>query len=396
VFHKSSLSENSPSLKEVILKVNSPRYVAAISFFVLVTLVASSFAQSISDSSSTSSADVYRELEAVKAVMELSVRSRNLLRRYEELILLLNGCETSDRAYTGTPDFIDPLAPEASLCISGSLVVADPNFNRPLSSSTGTGIGNGTVGNCSLSASGTATNYDVYSLNLTGCTTFPTTVDISLCGPAGCAQAAAVDTVLVLYRNVAAGDPLTANGGLGGVFNPAAPCTNARAGNDDSGNTPTSPGGSTCDQLVTTNCPASCPSTAVSTLRRTIGSGSFTVVVTGFGNGTVGNYNLYVNAPGAGCQISLAPTAAGASIGGRISTPAGDGIAGTVVTLSGGNLLEPQTALTGPFGYYSFENLAVGSSYFVTVSSKRFTFAEPTRVINLVDNVADANFVSEQ
>ena len=363
---------------------------------ILVLGIASSFAQSKSDSSAAASAEVHRQLEALKGEMELSVRSRNLLRRYEELILLLESCETSGGAYTGTPDFIDPLAPEASLCISGSLVAGDPNINRPLASSTGTGIGNGTVGNCSLSASGTATNYDVYSLNLTGCTTFPTTVDISLCGPAGCAQAAVVDTMLVLYRNVAAGDPLTANGGLSGVFNPTSPCTNARAGNDDSGNTPTSPGGSACDQLVTTNCPAQCSSTAVSTMRRTIGSGSFTVVVTGFGNATVGNYNLYVNAPGAGCQISLAPTAAGATIGGRITTLDGNGIGGALVTLSGGTLAEPQTALTGPFGYYSFENLAVGSSYLLNVSSKRFTFTEPTRVINLVDDVVDANFVSEQ
>ena len=322
--------------------------------------------------------------------MELPSRSRPLLRRYEQLLLMLNNCETRGPAYAGMPDFMHPLAPEASLCISGSLAAGDPDFNRPLASSTGTGIGNGTAGNCSLSGTATAANYDVYSFNLTGCAAFPTIVDISLCGPAGCLQAAAIDTMLVLYRNVPAGDPLTANGGLAGIFNPAAPCTNARAGNDDSSGT------ARCDQVNPANCPAPCASTAVSTMRRTIGSGRFTVVVTGFSNTTVGNYNLYVNAPGAGCVLALAPTAAGATIGGRISTASGNGIRGAVVTLSGGNLPEPRTALTGSFGYYNFENLEAGFSYILTVSSKRFTFANPTRVINLVDSVTDADFVSEE
>ena len=58
---------------------------------------------------------------------------------------------------------------------------------------------------------------------------------MTLCGPAGCQHSGNTDTVLILYRNVPAGDPLTANGGLSGVFNPASTCTNARGLQDDLG-----------------------------------------------------------------------------------------------------------------------------------------------------------------
>ena len=382
------------------MKAHSPLYVTTVSLLIIFFVAGSGFAQSISDSSLADPAEIQRELEAVKAEMETPNRSRQLLRRYEQLLLMLNNCETRGPAYAGMPDFMHPLAPEASLCINGSLSAADPDYNRVLAASTGTGIGTGAPGNCSLSGTGTAVNYDVYSFNLTGCAVFPTEVTITLCGPAGCSNLGNVDTVLSLYRNVPAGDPLTANGGLPAVFNPASPCTNARAAQDDLGTTAgttNNPGGSTCNQVVGTNCVGPCAGAgALSGFRRQVGNGRFTVVIAGFGNTTIGNYNLYVDAPGAGCILALAPTAAGATLGGRISTASGNGIRGAVVTLSGGNLPEPRTALTSSFGYYNFENLEAGSSYILTVSSKRFTFANPTRVINLLDNVTDADFVSEE
>jgi hypothetical protein len=63
--------------------------------------------------------------------------------------------------------------------------------------------------------------------------------------------------------------------------------------------------------------------------------------------------------------------------------------------ISGGNLEHPRVATTGSFGYYSFEGLAVGQTYVVTVNSKRYTFSMPSRVISLVDNVTDADFVAD-
>jgi hypothetical protein len=92
----------------------------------------------------------------------------------------------------------------------------------------------------------------------------------------------------------------------------------------------------------------------------------------------------------------LAPTATGASIGGRILDAGSKPIANAMVMLTGGGLTEPVLVQTGPFGYYQFEGLPVGQIYVVTVRSGRHTFAEPTRAIDLSGNVTGADFVSEQ
>lgn len=320
------------------------------------------------------------------------------VRKYDRLANIVSDCSPT-AAIIKTFKADAPLAPTASLCINGALAVADPNYNRVLTNSTGTGIGSGVVGNCSLSGSGTAVEYDFYSFNLTGCAAFPTEVTATLCGPAGCQHVGNTDTTLIMYRAVAAGDALTANGGLPGVFNPASACTNAVAGSDDLGTTvgtANNPGGATCNQVVGANCVAPCtsPSNAggLSGMRRQLGNGRFTLVVGGFGNGTTGSYNLYVDVPAAGCAVALAPSAAASEIGGRVLTSNGRGISKVTVSLSGTGT--PMIAKTNPFGYYNFPNLEAGLTYTVSVSAKGYTFANPTRIISLQDAVSDADFTS--
>ena len=63
--------------------------------------------------------------------------------------------------------------------------------------------------------------------------------------------------------------------------------------------------------------------------------------------------------------------------------------------LSGGDLSEPVYVPPGRFGDYRFSGLAVGQIFVVTVISKRCTFANPSRVINLSDRVTDENFAAE-
>jgi hypothetical protein len=340
-------------------------------------------------------------MEALKAEIERpGPVSPAAIKRYDALAEILSDCSpTGEILKTFRAD--DPLAPQASLCINGALAVGDPNYNRVLTTTAGTGIGSGVVGNCSLSGSGTAVEHDVYSFNLTGCAVFPTEVTATLCGPGGCQHVGNVDTTLILYRNVAAGDPLTANGGLAGVFNPASACTNARGGSDDLGTTTGTqhnPGGATCNQVVTTQCltPCTSPSNAagVSGFRRQLGDGRFTVVVGGFGNGTVGTYNLYVDAPAAGCAVALAPSAANGAIAGRVLTAGGRGIGKTVVTVSGGSLSQPVTALTNAFGYYTIEGLEAGTTYSVSVSAKGFAFANPTQFVTVQDELTSIDFTS--
>lgn len=91
----------------------------------------------------------------------------------------------------------------------------------------------------------------------------------------------------------------------------------------------------------------------------------------------------------------FAPTAANVPLGGRVLTADGFGLKGATVTLEGGNLTSPRTVLTGPFGYYQFSDLPVGLTYVMTIKSKRYSFVNPTRVVNLDAELLTADFTAE-
>ena len=90
--------------------------------------------------------------------------------------------------------------------------------------------------------------------------------------------------------------------------------------------------------------------------------------------------------------IGAAPTAANASIEGRVRSADGQGIRNATVMITGGGLSEPRYVQTGSFGAFRFDELPVGETYIVSVVSRRYVFANPTRVITLDDNVTDFNF----
>lgn len=98
-----------------------------------------------------------------------------------------------------------------------------------------------------------------------------------------------------------------------------------------------------------------------------------------------------------GWRLQFLPlTAAQSSISGRVTTANGQGIRNAKVVITGGSLTSPVIATTGSLGWYSLEGLTSGQTYVVTVNSKRYTFTSPTRVISLVDNVADADFIANE
>jgi cell division septation protein DedD len=140
------------------------------------------------------------------------------------------------------------------------------------------------------------------------------------------------------------------------------------------------------------------------------GTGAQTLAGTfGFSNSN-GIWSLYVRDDGGlsqaqaitGCintgwSIDFLPlTAAGVSLSGRVTTADGRGIRNAKLVISGNSLEEPRIATTGSFGYFTFDGLSAGETYVVTVNSKRYTFSIPSRVISLVDNVVDADFVADQ
>lgn len=93
----------------------------------------------------------------------------------------------------------------------------------------------------------------------------------------------------------------------------------------------------------------------------------------------------------AGCSV---PTAASASISGRVTTADGYGLRKVAITVEGGNLERPVTAITNAFGYYNIDGLEAGGTYIVSVRSKRYVFEIHDRVIQLMDSADGVDFVT--
>ena len=92
-------------------------------------------------------------------------------------------------------------------------------------------------------------------------------------------------------------------------------------------------------------------------------------------------------------SVQVGSTAAGVEVSGRVVTPEGRGIrnAQVVITDTAGNR---RVATTSSFGIYRFEDVAAGATYTVSVASKQFRFTP--RVIQIVDNLSDFDFVGQQ
>lgn len=88
---------------------------------------------------------------------------------------------------------------------------------------------------------------------------------------------------------------------------------------------------------------------------------------------------------------AFVPTAAHASISGRVFAPEGSPLSRATVNLynSVGGI---QTTQTNSFGYYSFNELPAGEIYVLEARSKRYVFSNPTQVVTLNDNLTDVNF----
>jgi hypothetical protein len=91
---------------------------------------------------------------------------------------------------------------------------------------------------------------------------------------------------------------------------------------------------------------------------------------------------------------NLAPTAAGVSVSGRVMTANGNGIRNVIVTLADASGLT-RRAISSSFGYYRFDDVEAGQNYVISVRSKRFTFANPTRILSVQDELTDVDFTAE-
>ena len=91
---------------------------------------------------------------------------------------------------------------------------------------------------------------------------------------------------------------------------------------------------------------------------------------------------------------SLNPTAAHVSVAGRVTSASGYGIRNAKIVLTGPDGVT-KLAVTSSFGYYRFDDIAAGENYVIRVASKRYVFANATRVIAVNDDLTEVDFVAE-
>lgn len=91
----------------------------------------------------------------------------------------------------------------------------------------------------------------------------------------------------------------------------------------------------------------------------------------------------------------FAPTAAAVSISGRAATASGAGIRNVIVTILFPNG-ERRTTQTGSFGAYLFEDIPVSETYIVTVTGKKYSFANPSQVVYVSGQISDLNFTATE
>jgi subtilisin-like proprotein convertase family protein len=91
---------------------------------------------------------------------------------------------------------------------------------------------------------------------------------------------------------------------------------------------------------------------------------------------------------------TLPVTAATVAVAGHALTSPGRGISNVLITMidGAGNV---RTTMTGAFGYYRFEDVAAGETYIISARAKRFTFVQPSLLLNVQDETNDVNFIGE-
>lgn len=95
-----------------------------------------------------------------------------------------------------------------------------------------------------------------------------------------------------------------------------------------------------------------------------------------------------------GIVTIMGTTAAQVSVGGQITDANGYGVSKATVTITSMSG-QTQTVLTNPFGYYQFSDIEVGEMYILSVSAKRYRFNPSTKMLSVVEESNQINFVAD-
>lgn len=90
----------------------------------------------------------------------------------------------------------------------------------------------------------------------------------------------------------------------------------------------------------------------------------------------------------------IGPSAADASISGRVLNAAGGPISGAVVTILNLNTGETKQITTGTFGKFAVKGLPVNNFYTVSVRARRYFFSDPVRTFELAEDLSEFDFVA--
>lgn len=88
------------------------------------------------------------------------------------------------------------------------------------------------------------------------------------------------------------------------------------------------------------------------------------------------------------------PTAASVTIGGRVANAAGHGIGGARLTITGADGTI-RSAITNPFGHYSFPDVSAGTSVVISVTAKQHNFSVSTVALSANDDNYGVNFTAD-
>jgi hypothetical protein len=111
--------------------------------------------------------------------------------------------------------------------------------------------------------------------------------------------------------------------------------------------------------------------------------------------GTTSSGSSLVHRSGFWVPDQMAATAAEVSVGGRVTTAGGAGIRNVVVTLTDSSGTS-RKVVTGSFGMYRFTNVEVGGVYILTVTSKKYVFANPTQIVAVNDELTNLDFLANE
>ncbi|HEY0049277.1 MAG TPA: carboxypeptidase regulatory-like domain-containing protein [Pyrinomonadaceae bacterium] len=90
----------------------------------------------------------------------------------------------------------------------------------------------------------------------------------------------------------------------------------------------------------------------------------------------------------------FAPTAATASVSGRILTSDGRGIRNVSITMTDASGAM-RMAFSGSFGYFTFEDVRVGEVYVLSVRAKQFWFGQSSLAISVREDLSDISFTAD-